>query len=54
VGRDLGADAPMTQENQFQSTRPVWGATEGQDVDTLPTPFQSTRPVWGATGAWGS
>ena len=33
----------------FQSTRPVWGATEvnfgGAALDT----FQSTRPVWGAT-----
>ena len=37
-------------QEEFQSTRPVWGATR-----TLPgrsprkTRFQSTRPVWGAT-----
>ena len=34
----------------FQSTRPVWGATDSTDrqlyIDMI---FQSTRPVWGAT-----
>ena len=34
---------------KFQSTRPVWGATN-TDYSILDTAeFQSTRPVWGAT-----
>ena len=33
----------------FQSTRPVWGATESQRVIIWFIIFQSTRPVWGAT-----
>ena len=33
----------------FQSTRPVWGATQ-EILDRVPHgAFQSTRPVWGAT-----
>ena len=35
---------------EFQSTRPVWGATRlSGGVLHLVEPFQSTRPVWGAT-----
>ena len=34
---------------QFQSTRPVWGATFFRHHATPSTVFQSTRPVWGAT-----
>ena len=32
----------------FQSTRPVWGATDTL-LNLLCQAFQSTRPVWGAT-----
>ena len=49
VGRDAIFARPEAQTWQFQSTRPVWGAT----YHTLPAmpsqTFQSTRPVWGAT-----
>ena len=34
---------------QFQSTRPVWGATTRTGRPEIAPPFQSTRPVWGAT-----
>ena len=34
---------------QFQSTRPVWGATGGFLMAVMRVEFQSTRPVWGAT-----
>ena len=34
---------------RFQSTRPVWGATDGGSVEPVVRRFQSTRPVWGAT-----
>ena len=34
---------------QFQSTRPVWGATHDMAAVGYPVLFQSTRPVWGAT-----
>ena len=33
----------------FQSTRPVWGATNKYKVALKTNWFQSTRPVWGAT-----
>ena len=33
----------------FQSTPPVWGATEGRKTVTRRVVFQSTPPVWGAT-----
>ena len=37
---------------EFQSTRPVWGATFEIWCEVTRTyQFQSTRPVWGATGA---
>ena len=35
----------------FQSTRPVWGATETAVKEFAKSQFQSTRPVWGATSA---
>ena len=35
--------------SMFQSTRPVWGATEEEKSDLKKGLFQSTRPVWGAT-----
>ena len=35
---------------EFQSTRPVWGATAMMSNDVIVREeFQSTRPVWGAT-----
>ena len=34
---------------KFQSTRPVWGATEPASIVYTGGAFQSTRPVWGAT-----
>ena len=34
---------------QFQSTRPVWGATPRPARYSARKAFQSTRPVWGAT-----
>ena len=34
---------------EFQSTRPVWGATKDFSLVLSPSLFQSTRPVWGAT-----
>ncbi len=45
----------MAYQVQFQSTRPVWGAT-GPDRPWYygRYEFQSTRPVWGATAAWES
>ena len=33
----------------FQSTRPVWGATQSDAIARMHELFQSTRPVWGAT-----
>ena len=33
----------------FQSTLPVWGATQLVDMDKIMSGFQSTLPVWGAT-----
>ena len=33
----------------FQSTRPVWGATDFRTITLTIDAFQSTRPVWGAT-----
>ena len=35
----------------FQSTPPVWGATDSLTAeDMIAAEFQSTPPVWGATG----
>ena len=49
VGRDSGNREYAGDFYEFQSTRPVWGATYGsQDMDVRER-FQSTRPVWGAT-----
>ena len=38
------------RKTPFQSTLPVWGATETTMRRSLQFPFQSTLPVWGATG----
>ena len=49
VGRDAKYAKKASRDIEFQSTRPVWGATARlQDAD-VDAKFQSTRPVWGAT-----
>ena len=50
VGRDAAARGKISSPWSFQSTRPVWGATQGTGDGVVVTKFQSTRPVWGATG----
>ena len=49
VGRDPVIIVGSQNTFQFQSTRPVWGATFGMPVAAISSSFQSTRPVWGAT-----
>ena len=50
VGRDAVQMLPPQLQPQFQSTRPVWGATRnGRWICRRCFRFQSTRPVWGAT-----
>ncbi len=39
------------REDEFQSTRPAWGATNQFDNYPATPEFQSTRPAWGATRA---
>ena len=52
VGRDHNLGQPVYIHSQFQSTRPVWGATSCVRGDRIQiVQFQSTRPVWGATSA---
>ena len=51
VGRDPGVWDGKTLNLTFQSTRPVWGATNAASIATAPMQFQSTRPVWGATAS---
>ena len=48
-GARLITTAISSPHQQFQSTRPVWGATWTRLSWSLPSLFQSTRPVWGAT-----
>lgn len=49
----LGSDpaVPPRKPNifQFQSTLPVWGATDENNQRIITAAFQSTLPVWGAT-----
>ena len=49
VGRDDDDGIMSYVREQFQSTRPVWGATKQKCKQSFPQGFQSTRPVWGAT-----
>ena len=49
VGRDESGDSIERLAQQFQSTRPVWGATRRRWRTCSARRFQSTRPVWGAT-----
>ena len=51
VGRDACSPWTLHEQAIFQSTRPVWGATQTGFADTACERFQSTRPVWGATNA---
>ena len=41
----------INDDDMFQSTRPVWGATSAITARWRARTFQSTRPVWGATGS---
>ena len=49
VGRDDPNAIKVLVAGQFQSTRPVWGATREGKAKAEQRAFQSTRPVWGAT-----
>ena len=49
MGRDVDPKAYAEELAQFQSTRPVWGATATFAELYAKWTFQSTRPVWGAT-----
>ena len=51
VGRDYGVPNYSLLADEFQSTRPVWGATLVTSSTNDSQIFQSTRPVWGATRA---
>ena len=46
--------AAAAGNNEFQSTRPVWGATLFYGISGRWEIFQSTRPVWGATKNYGN
>ena len=39
----------LADDQAFQSTLPVWGATAARDHYDKEDLFQSTLPVWGAT-----
>ena len=49
VGRDVVVQCKRWASAEFQSTRPVWGATCAERERGEADGFQSTRPVWGAT-----
>ena len=49
VGSDRGASISQIMIKRFQSTLPVWGATNPARIYTAYDTFQSTLPVWGAT-----
>ena len=50
MGRDVSFGFFTSASAVFQSTRPVWGATDVSSWwASLIAIFQSTRPVWGAT-----
>ena len=51
-GARQAREADRAAGTQFQSTRPVWGATEEGADSVTAMQFQSTRPVWGATIGW--
>ena len=49
VGSDASLFSAGSQGRTFQSTLPVWGATQIVDCRAVLLRFQSTLPVWGAT-----
>ena len=49
VGCDVRAHVRCLPPPAFQSTHPVWGATQGETRMHKGRWFQSTHPVWGAT-----
>ena len=50
MGCDCGGMLCRTLLTRFQSTHPVWDATEfRQHSGTIEFVFQSTHPVWDAT-----
>ncbi len=49
VGCDPYVQRVLHAVFEFQSTHPVWGATDNDVFVTLTYKFQSTHPVWGAT-----
>ena len=51
MGSDYQDLLEVGEDEQFQSTLPVWRATGGQLVTGTLKQFQSTLPVWGATAA---
>ena len=51
AGRDPIIWIARETSPMFQSTRPVWGATDMYMHLCTNRSFQSTRPVWGATAA---
>ena len=49
VGRDIISSDKFESKGKFQSSRPVWGATNMLCGFIERKLFQSSRPVWGAT-----
>ena len=49
AGRDEDSSRTIPRNFEFQSTRPMRGATEGERRVGLHIKFQSTRPMRGAT-----
>ena len=49
AGRDATATAHAASFFEFQSTRPMRGATQQRHDDAVDDLFQSTRPMRGAT-----
>ena len=49
MGSDLKQDEIVFKCRIFQSTLPVWGATNQRQKRAKHSRFQSTLPVWGAT-----
>ena len=50
TGRDNQPHSTTKSSNQFQSTRPIRGATYKKGDYKKEARFQSTRPIRGATG----
>ena len=52
VGSDEDINRRIAAARRFQSTLPVWGATQRRGIWESLIVFQSTLPVWGATFVW--